>query len=76
MDQSFLIQPLGLASSQGYIGNLIKDIPPVVAYRGSKDVYEEVLKLHCFSDDSWLIITQKFIYHYEIPSPSQNVVLY
>ncbi len=40
IDLSFLIQPLGLANSQGYIGNLMRDIPPVVAYKGSKDVYE------------------------------------
>jgi hypothetical protein len=40
IDLSFLIQPLGLANSQGYIGNLMRDIPPVVAFKGSKDVYE------------------------------------
>ena len=40
MDQSFIIQPLGETGTQGYIGNLVRDIPPVVAYKGSKDVYQ------------------------------------
>jgi hypothetical protein len=32
MDQSLIVQPLAPSSNQGYIGNLIKDIPPVMAY--------------------------------------------
>jgi hypothetical protein len=40
MDQSFIIQPLGEIGTQGYVGNLVRDIPPVVAYKGSKDVYQ------------------------------------
>jgi hypothetical protein len=40
MDQSFIIQPLGSINNQGYVGNLVRDIPPVVAYKESKDVYQ------------------------------------
>jgi hypothetical protein len=34
MDLSFIVQPLGSShlKNQGYIGHLIKDIPPIVAY--------------------------------------------
>lgn len=32
MDQSFIVQPLKNNTFQGYIGNLYRDIPPVVAY--------------------------------------------
>ena len=32
MDQSFIVQPLKSKTEQGYIGNLYKDIPPIVAY--------------------------------------------
>ena len=36
MDQSFIVQPLKNNTFQGYIGNLYRDIPPVVAYNESK----------------------------------------
>jgi len=36
VDQSFLVQPLKNDSNQGYVGNLLRDIPPVVAYPGPK----------------------------------------
>ncbi len=75
MDQSFIVQPLASKTLQGYIGNLHRDIPPVVAYKESKEVYQEILGMHGYNDSSWLIITQRFIYLYEIPIPSQNIIL-
>jgi hypothetical protein len=32
--------------------------------------------LHCYDDYSWLIISSRFIYYYQLPAPSQNVILY
>ena len=64
MDQSFIVQPLKSKTYQGYIGNLFKDIPPIVAYSEGKELYQEILVLHRFSDYSWLILTPRFIYLY------------
>jgi hypothetical protein len=46
-----------------------------VAYQGSKEVYQSIILLHAYSDDKWVIITQKFIYLYQIPLPSDCIVL-
>lgn len=40
MDLSLIVQPLGKNSLQGYIGNLKKDIPSVVVYPESREVYQ------------------------------------
>ena len=32
LDHSFIIQPLRSKAEQGYVGNLSRDIPPIVSY--------------------------------------------
>ncbi len=75
LDLSFIVEPLGKNSLQGYIGNLKRDVPPVVVYPENREVYQEILTLHCYDDNSWLVLTQRFIYLYRIPTPNENIML-
>lgn len=44
LDQSFVVEPIGTGKGkvvQGYIGNLLRDIPPEISHSSqSKDKYE------------------------------------
>jgi hypothetical protein len=46
--------------------------PPVVVYPENREVYQEILTLHCYDDNSWLVLTQRFIYLYRIPTPNEK----
>lgn len=55
LDQSFIIEPIMAneqgRKNQGYIGNLTKDVPPIITiYSNEKEKYQEILLFHNFSD--------------------------
>ena len=78
LDQSFVVEPIGGKARvvQGYIGNLLRDVPPEISHSGQgKEKYEEILLFHSYSDTEWLILTAKFLYFYRIPLPAENIIL-
>lgn len=79
LDQSFIIEPMQANKSkisQGYVGNLTRDIPTEILYaEQSKEKYQEILLFHNYHDSKWLILTNKFIYVYQIPTPAENIIL-
>lgn len=78
LDQSFVVEPIAGGKSrimQGYIGNLLRDVPPEIVLSSSKEKYQEILLLHSYSDTEWLVLTNKFLYFYRIPLPSENIIL-